>query len=374
MDRVDQVEAELQVLKGQIKETLSDIEEYILTYADNPFAWNAIASNGNGHTRNVSAQMTGHDVPGEVAEDGRPGQNDRTDSLVPRDGDPEQDDSSNLSDDTIEAQEQRVDSRVSKLDESSHRENAPFGANGLNEAERGDRARSFGAEPLDEIGARRFDIHGETRSPESWSPFRGLNGNHAVNSNDSPAEQRSHRTAPGNSRSARERGLRSEEVEALIRWLTESREGPAPAVASGSLSGSRSNWTPDDLTRGTVPSAPGSRLGEPAESASDGLELGMDVIAVLGTWTAKALKRLGQPRLKNLLRLYAEIGGISPKTESILQSLADLEDAPACKEGVGLEESLRCLAELDDTVWRLRSKRPTTALLMSRLDDSSPAA
>ena len=109
------------------------------------------------------------------------------------------------------------------------------------------------------------------------------------------------------------------------------------------------------------------------EAATAELQLGLEAITALGAWAAHAVSQLGSDRLKNLVALYANINGISPQIQEILMSLIELEASPRRKQGVGVNESLRCLAELDDMVWRLRAKRPTTALIMSWADSSSAA-
>ncbi len=51
MDKtVQELQDEVKVLKNEIKETLTDIREHLLTYAENPFATAPVRQAPNGHS------------------------------------------------------------------------------------------------------------------------------------------------------------------------------------------------------------------------------------------------------------------------------------------------------------------------------------
>ncbi len=90
--------------------------------------------------------------------------------------------------------------------------------------------------------------------------------------------------------------------------------------------------------------------------------LDLITVAALAPWMEGGVRRIGKERLGSLLEVYAAMGGITNETRDILLQLLALDDTPSSKAKVPLRNSLRFLVELDDILWRGRQDWRRAAL------------
>jgi hypothetical protein len=86
-------------------------------------------------------------------------------------------------------------------------------------------------------------------------------------------------------------------------------------------------------------------------------------VAMLAPWLEDCLPRLGRTRVKALVKLYADMGGLSPECRSTILQLIELDGHAPPKAKVSLHESLRALVELDTIIVRGRHDHTGAAIL-----------
>ncbi len=86
-------------------------------------------------------------------------------------------------------------------------------------------------------------------------------------------------------------------------------------------------------------------------------------VAMLAPWLDTSLQKIGRERLIAVVSMYSSMGGISNELKDVIVQLIQLDGADAPKSDVPLRDSLRVLAELDDLLQRGRLDVTGAALL-----------
>ena len=88
-------------------------------------------------------------------------------------------------------------------------------------------------------------------------------------------------------------------------------------------------------------------------------------IAMLAPWLEDALLKIGKTRIKTLLKLYSDIGGISQQRRNLLLQMIQLETTTSKPIATPkLKDSLQVLADLETILARSKND-PTGAAVMA---------
>ena len=90
-------------------------------------------------------------------------------------------------------------------------------------------------------------------------------------------------------------------------------------------------------------------------------------IATLAAWLEESLERLGKDRVRSIVEIYSSMGGLQGQVKEILLQLINLSGAPATQPAPPMREHLRALAELDSLLWRSRQDPSGAAALSAFL-------
>ena len=113
----------------------------------------------------------------------------------------------------------------------------------------------------------------------------------------------------------------------------------------------------------------------PPEPSSDPVdsdeETDLVTVAMLAPWLEESMAKIGKTRIKTLLKLYADIGGISQQRRNLLLQMLQLENstskAPASAK---MKDSLQVLANLETILTRSKSDPTGAAMLAMYLSSS----
>ncbi len=121
----------------------------------------------------------------------------------------------------------------------------------------------------------------------------------------------------------------------------------------------------DKATPQSKPEAAGTLQEEPIDLVT---------VAMLTSWIEDGVYRVGRKRLKGIVEIYDSMGGLPPNLKGVLLQLIDLNGGSYISGGkVPIKECLRVLAALDNLVVRGRFDRSGAAVLAMLLNGRSPS-
>ena len=113
---------------------------------------------------------------------------------------------------------------------------------------------------------------------------------------------------------------------------------------------------------------------EDAKPARPKDEFDLVTLATLAPWMEEGVRKIGRKRLKTVLEVYASMDGISQGFKEVLLQLVGMDDATDSVKGkVSLRECMRFLVDLDEILWRGRQDWKRAALLSMFADDRMPS-
>ena len=318
-DRVEELEDELMVLKNEIKETLTDIREHLLTYIENPFT--AVRQTPEIEVVGMHHKIMVQEAPGALQpvlvrpepEPARPAPLPQPEALpapaslplageLPARGDPEvpPGGAPRQPGDAGQALES-TEALLRVIMDGGH--------------ERLYQGPPPGGEP--ESSALPAQGPAEAKALEMEAPETHVNGKGRVgNADATPPEAEEEETLAVNSHGP-------------------DRVAPAPQ---------------DD-------GAPGELL----------------TLFTLAPWLDDGISRIGRKRLKAIVEVYATTGGLSPQLKEGLLQMINMDNSVDGGRGkVSIRECLRSLGELDNLLWRNRLDPQGAARLALVLNDKSP--
>ncbi len=143
---------------------------------------------------------------------------------------------------------------------------------------------------------------------------------------------------------------------------------PPPEAEAAAAAVSRRNG-PSEPEVNEAPGPPpawaadASRQRPPAPAGSD-QSADLLTVAMLSNWMEEHLRRIGTDKMKEIVEIYASMGGVPQRLQGVLLRLLSLDQRPApIGKQVTLKDYLRVLAELDSLLWRSRHDRAGAALM-----------
>ena len=315
MDKaIEEMQNELKVLKNEIKETLTDIREYLLTNVENPF-------------------------PAELARMAVPRQATEAPQVAPQPSTPPQDDGAAVG---------RGPTPAASAGPAPGAPPPPPGTNPVEDYLPG----SGAAAPAQPFGR------------EHIAQGRPLRASQSAPSEDRPAaeEQGPAAAAAEPARPEPARGWTDELAEEPCELPATRDEAP---VAEESLPDSKPRT--GERTTGMLPER------EEVKAAAQKEAPDLVTVALLAPWVESSISRVGRERLKLLVEIYESVGGLHGQHKEVLLKLITLDGRDVADGNVPLKECLRMLVELDNLLSRSRFDPNGAALLSLFLDGKRPA-
>ena len=113
------------------------------------------------------------------------------------------------------------------------------------------------------------------------------------------------------------------------------------------------------------PPAWAANAARPTATTPGGSDQSSDLltVAMLSGWMEEHLDRIGTDKLKEIVEIYASMGGMPEGLLEVVVRLLSLDHRPAPAAQVTLKDYLRILAELDSFLFRSRHDRAGAALM-----------
>ena len=113
------------------------------------------------------------------------------------------------------------------------------------------------------------------------------------------------------------------------------------------------------------PPAWAANAARPTATPPGGSDQSSDLltVAMLSGWMEEHLDRIGTDKLKEIVEIYASMGGMPEGLLEVVVRLLSLDHRPAPAAQVTLKDYLRILAELDSFLFRSRHDRAGAALM-----------
>ena len=329
-DRVEELEDELMVLKNEIKETLTDIREHLLTYIENPFA--AVRQTPEIEVVAMHHKIMVQEAPGASEqvlvrpepEPARPAPPPRPETVRP---------ASPPRPETVPAPE--------ALPLSSEPPAPP-----LPEV-------PPGAEPQ-----QPWDVSPALESQEALLRSMVAGGPNQLGQGPPPGGEPEPAALPGQGPA----GTTADEMEAPETNLN----GKGRVVNAGA--------TPPEaeVEENLAVTSHGPDRVAPAPR-DDGAPGELLTMFTLAPWLDEGISRIGRKRLKAIVEVYATTGGVSQQLKEGLLQMISLDNSVDGGRGkVSIRECLRQLGELDNLLWRHRVDPQGAALLALVRSDTSP--
>jgi len=301
---VQELQDEVKVLKNEIKETLTDIREHLLTYAENPFATTPVRP----------MPPNGHSGPG--------GLNGGAQAPVP-------------------GSQSTVVSVSSGHDSSSPQ---------------GDDKPAEGTKP--EEAAKPAETAADHESPATAEDKPGPTDK-AV---DAPATSPNGRSKepPPQSKVAEKTGEASREEE--------DETVSSPSVVAEAMENVQDAVMEEeclDRVEAGSNGRPASAKGRPAPK---GEVKDLFTVATLAPWMEDNVARLGKDRVKAIVEVYASMRGMCDSLRDVLLKLVSLDGVNGARPNASLRECMKALAELDNLLWRSRQDPRGAALYAALLN------
>ena len=311
MDTLEEVQNQIKVLNNEIKETLVDIREYLLTYAQNPFTSDAGRQSAPPPDTHTTATPGSQPSAPPVA--GISVQAPST-ATGPASGPP--------------------NAAPAPVLPPYQGQPAPAG-----------------------MGQAMSSVLGETVLHELLAS-RAPRNEDAAPTSKAAAEQKERSKTP-----------RSEEDEtAKPKGQTRSsQKEPGPPAPSGrngvrkGYSGPISRHSDEDASDENEPVP--VEEGEPTPLAQEQSPVDMVTLAMLAPWVEDGIQRIGRHRLKGVVKTYAATGNLSEEHKDVIFQLINLDSNETAPTVVSLKDSLAVLAELDNLMVRSRLDKTGTAML-----------
>lgn len=316
MDTLEEVQNQIKVLNNEIKETLVDIREYLLTYAQNPFA----SDSGQQSAPRAATPAPGSQPPAPPVA-GFSVQAPST-ATGPASGPP--------------------NAAPAPASPSYQGQPAPAG-----------------------MGQAMSSVLGETVLHELLASRAPRNEDAAPTSKATP-EPTSKAAAEQKERSKTPRSEEDETAKPKGQARSSQKE-PGPSAPSG-RNGVRKG-RPEPVSRHSDEDASDENdpafgeEGEPTPLAQEQPSVDMVTLAMLAPWVEDGIQRIGRHRLKGVVKTYAATGNLSEEHKDVIFQLINLDSNETAPTVVSLKDSLVVLAELDNLMVRSRLDKTGTAML-----------
>ena len=309
---LEEVQEEIKVLKNEIKETLTDIRDYLLTHVQNPFAQEA-------RPESPPPRRTGIERE-EMSSGGEKGQKEPDDSLPP-------------AEETSIAQERPHPGHHRRTDGLGNPLTAP-------------QQQPVGQAPPPQ------PVY---QPPPPPQPVSELHPGPQPSAEQGPftaeLQARASMTGPGQypteHRGLQDHGPRvSQETHAAF------QDGRATGHArqKGSETGPIVNRR-DPLWTGQAPAAD-RRREELPDRHLDGVDL--LTLTTLASWAQDGIRKIGQDHLRTMVEIYDAMGHLAPQTKEVLNRLIGLERGDGVPADVSVKDCIHVLSDLDNILWRRR--------------------
>ena len=301
MDKtVEELQEEMNLLKNEIKETLMDVREYLLTTADNPLEYEA--------PKPAPQAQQAKSAAGPV-------------------------------------EEPQVN-----LTPLHRRAQAPSN---------GEESQQASAPPVyqspPQMGAMGSYAHGPAQMPHMETAAA-----HPEQTQPAPGQEHHWQPvhyAPSNGQTAANPDMSTDG------WhhRPDTHGQPLPPHRSAGSSTSRQQEASQGERSSISQSGSGPSYQSPAEDRSAD-KISLFSIASLMPFMEQGVRKIGQRRMKGIIDLYASVSGISIEMRDVLVSLVDLDDTEPPKANASMRDAVRVLVELDNLLWQQRQDWQRAAL------------
>lgn len=321
--KVEEIEDEIKVLKGQIKETLTDIREHLLTYVENPFAASrdqpTIEVTAMHHKVMVQAPDEPGAQPAAVA------------APEPAPAPPE-----------IPAAPAPV-AEVAPTPAEAVQPPAPqpAPAPAPQPAPQAAPAPAAMPSPFSMLGIPGLEPLPLLSADESNGDFAGIgfNGEDGQGSSGLP--------------------------------------GPSSEAGPGNVNGQPRSGSSGGAGAGPKPSAKGDASKESgAKRTGKDLEDTNDLLTMftLVPWLDGGISRIGRKRMKTIVEVYASTGKLEDQMKESIMQIIGMDNSPdGAKSKATIKECLSVLGELDNLLWRNKLDPAGAALMAMILDEKQSA-
>ncbi len=312
MDTLEEVQNQIKVLNNEIKETLVDIREYLLTYAQNPFASDSGQHNAPAPVYRAATTPPGSPPPAppemKIGVEAPPA------AAPPAFGPPA----------AAPAGPQNQGQPAQAAAGQGQVKSLVLGETALHEILAGGAPRSEDAALISQVAAEKKDRATASRSNE-----------------DEAAKSK-----------------------ALPRSIRKGTASPAPLGRNDARKGRPgpvSRQSDDDAS--DEQDTAFAEEGESAPAAQEQSPVDMVTLAMLAPWVEDGIQRIGRNRLKGVVKTYAATGNLSEEHKDVIFQLINLDSNETAPSVVSLKDSLAVLADLDNLMVRSRLDKTGTAML-----------